>query len=159
MNIVRAEWDLRGVWMVLPLFSKLYLTVLLGIAIATVVSVIKILIQLHRSQRYRSGLGENPSTMGGSDLTDRVTFLLQLHLFALFLFGVCLADHCFTVVRTIRASSSFLREEGVDPLGPLIGFVFVVFLVLLVLHSLQWFAYLQVQSAEARGHRANLAER
>jgi hypothetical protein len=136
MNLLRADWDVRSLWTMLPLLSKLTLLFLLLVAAVTLISAFKYL-HLH-SRRKISESGHSFAN------------LRQFHLFALYSFGACLADHLFAAVNAIERSRSSLQAEGVEAFGPLAWLAFVGFLLLLFSHSVQWLASTRLDSVSRR---------
>ena len=126
MNLLLTEWDLRAIWTVLPLLSKLALLFLLVVTGVTIISALKSL--------------QNQSRSRFSESSRSLANLRQFHLLAFYLFGACLADHFFATVNSIQRSRMAIEAEGLESFGPLAWFAFMGFLALLFSHSVQWFA-------------------
>ena len=127
MNLLSVNWDIRALWMILPLLSKICLIFLFTSALFTIIVTLTSILRVKSSEH-----------LAGS--TNHVANLRQFQTFAFYFFGACLADHLFAVIKTIERSTMSLQAEGIDAFGPMAWFAFVGFLTLLFSHSLQWFA-------------------
>jgi hypothetical protein len=111
MAIFSVPWDLRALWSISSHIAKLYLIFLLVVAGYTVVTLIR---------------------------RGRTKWLPQLHYTCLLLFGACLSNECFGVLRAIDFSRASLTATGIEAFEPILAFSFAVFIILSVLHLLQW---------------------
>jgi hypothetical protein len=130
MNLLLQKWDLRALWTALPLLSKLTLLFLLVVAGVTFISA------------FRSLLAHSRPRL--SDSQRSLDNLRQLHLFAFYFLGVCLADHFFATVNSIQMSRMSLQAAGCESFSPMAWFAFIGFLLLLFSHSVQWFTSIRV---------------
>ena len=127
MNLLSVNWDIRALWMILPLLSKICLTFLFTVALFTIIMILADILGVNSSEHQaRSGY--------------RAANLRQLQTFAFYFFGACLADHLFAATKAIERSTMSLQAEGIDAFGPMAWFAFIGFLTLLFSHALQWFA-------------------
>jgi hypothetical protein len=127
MNLLSVDWDLRALWMILPLLSKICLIFLFTSALFTIIVTFTSILRVKSSEHLARS-------------ANRVANLRQFQTFAFYFFGVCLADHLFAAIKAIERSTMSMQAEGIDALGPMAWFAFMGFLTLLFSHTLQWFA-------------------
>jgi hypothetical protein len=137
MNLLSVSWDIRSLWMILPLLSKICLVFLFASVLFTIVAILTNILWVNSSDRLERS-------------ADRVANLRQFQILAFYFFGACLADHFFAALQSIDRSKMSLQAEGVDAFSPLAWFAFIGFLTLLFSHSLQWFASCRVISVSQR---------
>jgi hypothetical protein len=82
-------------------------------------------------------------------MTRGTESLRQFHTLLLLLFGVCCANEVFATLRAIQSSSMSLSAARIDVFEPVAAFAFLVFVVLIFLHILQWTAAARLQAAIA----------
>ena len=127
MNLLSVNWDIRALWMILPLLSKICLIFLFTVALFTITMTLTSILRVNSSDHLARS-------------AYRAANLRQLLTFAFYFFGACLADHLFAVTKAIERSTMSLQAEGIDAFGPMAWFAFIGFLTLLFSHALQWFA-------------------
>jgi hypothetical protein len=127
MNLLSVNWDIRAIWMILPLLSKFCLSFLFASGFFTMVVTLASILGAKTSEQLARS-------------ANRVANLRQFQTFAFYFFGVCLADHLFAAIKAIERSTMSLQAEGIDVFCPMAWFAFIGFLTLLSSHSLQWFA-------------------
>jgi hypothetical protein len=122
-------------WTIFPTLTRLYILSLLFVVFYTVFSLAKILIAI-RGLRKRLPDSALESTV--RTLADRLTNLNRLHHLFLLLFGACLADHLFAIIRSLQHQYMYPAADTVELFGPTLAFAFCVLLVLTMLHVLHW---------------------
>jgi hypothetical protein len=121
MNLLATPWDLRSLWLILPLLSKIYLFFLFAASIFSVATLVRIALK--------------PTTPRA---LPRLKNLRQFHLWLFLLFGVCLTNQLFTTFREVKWLACTPSADVVDPIDGISAFSLVALLTLLLLHSLQW---------------------
>jgi hypothetical protein len=137
MNLLSVDWDIRALWMMLPLLSKICLLFLLTFTLFTTKVTLTIILRVKNSQHLAWS-------------TNCLANLRQFQTLAFYFFGVCLADHLFAAIKAIERSIMSLQAERIDPFGPMAWFAFIAFLTLLFSHSLQWLASCRVIAVSRR---------
>jgi hypothetical protein len=137
MNLLTVSWDIRSLWMILPLLSKICLIFLFASSLFSIVVTLTNILRVNSSDRLARS-------------ANRVANLRQFQTFAFYFFGACLADHFFAALKAVDRSKMSLQAEGVDAFGSLAWFAFIGFLILLISHSLQWLASFRVISFSRR---------
>jgi hypothetical protein len=122
------------------LLSKLYLLFLCAVSIYTLISLVRVLFRLRSLKRLASA--ESPAV--GARLTlatlqHRTTNLRQLLLFAFYLFGFFFFLQIPTAFIVLGDSKSLPFSLFFTQLAAFFEYAADVFLLFLLLHTLQWF--------------------
>lgn len=88
-----------------------------------------------------------------NQMAARIKTVRQLHTLLFLFFGACTANEVFAGLRAIQYSSMSLSILGIDVFEPFVAYAFVVFMILSVLHALQWTLDYRLQSAIAETDR------
>jgi hypothetical protein len=145
MFILTGHWDVRSFWGVLPLTTKFYLFCLLIAAAHTIYFLSRTLFRLHRLPQDAPSNNETRLI----ELTNGTKTLRQFHKLLFLLFGVFFTDAMFATLRSIRLYSASLSGARMDIFEAPTAFAFIVFVVLLFLHTFQWIAAARLQSHRA----------
>jgi hypothetical protein len=152
MYILRVNWDLRALWAVTSLPMKMYLICLFIMSVYAVLRLTNTVLPLYHETGMRD---REAMQMHRDKVAFTVRHLCQLQYLFLLLFGACLANECFGMIRAIRYSVASLSAASINIFEPLTGLAFIVLLTLGFLHSIQWlvvsrFVY-QRDRSESRG--------
>jgi hypothetical protein len=154
MGTLTIEWDLRLLWVRLPLQMKFYLTALILSAIYCCISLLQISIRL----RMLAATSTTTEAESISCLVSaRLRHLQQFHFLLLLLFGLFLTDEVFRTAQSITYARLLSYTPTIlELLDPLLAFSYFALAVLTVLHSLQWLTSTRVNSAARRRRRLDL---
>jgi hypothetical protein len=137
MNLLSVDWDIRALWLMLPVLSRICLLFLLTSTLFTTKVSLTIILKVKSSQHLARS-------------TNRLENLRQFQTFTFYFFGVCLADHLFATVKAIERPTLSLQAVGVDAFSLMAWFAVIGFLILLSSHSVQWFASCRVIAVSRR---------
>jgi hypothetical protein len=150
MLSVFMDLDFRSVWTTLSLSNKLFLLFFCGVSFYTLWLSFRVLYCVNAFKKQRAG---NPVSVRGSrldGLRKRLGNLRQLHLLTLYVLWLC-------IVVNIPSAFNILGLYKTIPIGLIfnnLAFLFhyyaPIFLVFVLLHSLQWFVSVRVDVFERR---------
>ena len=138
--------DIGALWLTLTYAAKFYIFCLLIGAVYTICLLARTVFRLrvlHRDvevtdpPRVRSQLIE---------MSRGIENLRQFNLLLFFLFGVSFANETFATLRAIRSMSLSLSGARIDIFEPLVAFAFLAFVVLALLHTVQWIVAARLQA-------------
>ncbi len=156
MFILSVPWDLRALWAILTLTAKLYVLCLLAGAGYTTYALVLTALRLSAIRRHLL-TDKDKTCIQLRNAATKLETLRQLQVTLFLLFGICCANEVFATLRTSRYSAMSLSAIRIDTLfEPLTAFAFVVFAVLLFLHSLHWAISHRLQQMTASSHLAGL---
>ena len=150
MFILTVHCDVRALWGVLPITAKLYLFCLLVAAAHTIYFLTRTLSRLHRLGQNAPSNGENRLRLSLIEMTNGMETLRQFHTLLFLLFGVFFTDEMFATVRSIRLYSASLSGARMDIFEAPTAFAFIVFVVLVFLHSFQWIGAARLQHVRTK---------
>jgi len=128
------------------MFNKLFFLFFCGVAIKTVYSSARILFAQRSLKKPATGGAPSPTLPLLRTLRHRVANLRQLQLLTLYLAGFCLAPQALDAYRQIANSSTPLYVLVLIDLRACFVSAYFVFLVFLMIHTLQWIVSVRVNS-------------
>lgn len=149
MFIFTGHWDVRLFWGVLPVTAKFYLFFLLIAAAHTMYFLTRTLSRLHRLPKDAPCSNKTHLRLSLIELTNGMENLRQFHGLLFLLFGVFFTDEMFATLQGIRLSAASLSGARMDIFEAPTAFAFIVFVVLVFLHALQWIVAARLQSHRA----------
>jgi hypothetical protein len=149
MFILTGHWDVRLFWGVLPVTAKVYLFCLLIAAAYTIYFLIRMLSRLHRLPLNPPSIENARLSLSMIELTNGMKNIRQFHTLFFLLFGILFADEMFATLQGIRLSEASLSAARMDIFEAPTAFAFIVFVVLILLHILQWAIAARLQSRQA----------
>jgi hypothetical protein len=136
MNLLWQSWDLRMLWLILPLQTKLFLFCLFLMAIYMTFSLAIIYLQ---SPPAPPKPNEPLLNFPHLRFTRRISNLRQLHFMFFLIFTVTLTDEIFRSVRAYeRSKSSLSAPTAAEVVDPVLCFAFCCLIIFTFLHLLQW---------------------
>ena len=146
--MLTTSWDLRLLWILLPLQTRFFLLCLFSAAIYSSISLVKTSIRIGKLPR------NTPAAEAETlyrRLSVRLHNLRQLHFLLPLLFGLFLTDEAYRTALSFQQAQMMLTVPTVaELLDPLLGFAFLSLLVLTTLHSLQWLVSSRLETTMKR---------
>jgi hypothetical protein len=149
MFILTRHWDVRLFWGVLPVTAKFYLFILLIAAAYTMYFLTRTLSRLRHSPQDAASGNKKRLRPSLTELTNGMENLRQFHGLLFLLFGVFFTDEMFATLQGIRLSEASLSAARMDIFEAPTTFAFIVFVVLVLLHTFQWIVATRLQSHRA----------
>ena len=150
MFILTVQWDLRLAWTPLTITAKVYILCLLAATVYSTYSLARIALRLHQLlKKDVTQTDEKNVRFQLIQMTRGIETSRQFHTLLFLLFGVCCANEMLAILRAIKYSAMSLSGARIEVFGPVAAFAFVVFVVLVFLHTFQWTVAARLQSAFA----------
>lgn len=149
MFILTVHWDLRAIWSALTVTARLYAICLVAGSVYSIHAFARIGWSFRQTRKHLLSIEKNEAQLRMRQMAARIKTLRQLHTLLFLLFGVCSANEVFAGLRAIQYASMSLSALGIDAFEPFVAYAFVVFMILSVLHALQWTLDYRLQSAIA----------
>jgi len=136
MFMLNIGLDIKVAWLSLSLINKAFVLFFCAVSIYTISSTVRALLSVRslKKRRERESTGSTHFHL----LRKRIANLRQLHLFTLYLFGFCISIQVPDALRTLGNSNAFAIPTIMRHLTFLSYFDATIFLILMLLHSLQW---------------------
>jgi len=138
--------NLRNLWPQLSTLPRVYLFILSLISVWTLLSFLHPLLTLRSLKRSLADLSRESIRSTLAALQDRLATLRRLLLFAFLLFGFCFLlqiSQAFIVFGDSNKPPIFIILRQLDTC---LAYGADVFLILLLLHSLQWFVSARLEA-------------
>jgi hypothetical protein len=148
--ISTANLDLASVWASLSVINKSFVLFFCGVSLYTFSISLHALIVLYSARRQSSKEITSDFGLPIGILLHRFANLRQLHLFALYLFGFCIAIQVPSAFHTIDNSIEYPLRAITAGLTFLFYFDALVFLGFLLLHTMQWIVSARLHSFAGR---------
>lgn len=141
-----AGLDFRSVWLALSFINKTFLLFFGAVFVYTLYFTLYALLFLRSLKKQRASENATSSTSGRFGfLRKRAANLGQLHLFTLYLFGVCISMQFPNAFKTLANSNVVPTSAITRQLTFLFYYDATIFLALLILHTLQWLVSARVE--------------
>jgi hypothetical protein len=124
--------------------AKFYVLGLLMSAVYIVFSLTRMVVRLRRLPTDASNAPHLRSLL--NEMVQSAENLRQFNILLFFLFGISFFTEMSATIRTIRFFAISLSEARINIFEPLVAFAISVFIVLALLHTLQWTVAARVQS-------------
>jgi hypothetical protein len=135
---------LWSVWQVLSIINKALLLLICGVSIYTLALSLHSLFVVHALKSGARELQVVDTRLGA--LRRRLWNLRQLHLFSLYFFGFCIVVQIPGIFHTVAVSSDLPPLAVIRTLAFMCYFDATIFLIFLLIHSVQWFASASMDS-------------
>jgi hypothetical protein len=142
------NFGFRGVWWSLSPSNRLFLLFFSGVSLHTLWVSFRVVLGLRALKRERASSVANVSNLGLNNLRKRLANLRQLHLFTLYLLLLCIVVNLPGAFSTLGDSKSYLFRQIFENLGFLFYYYTPIFLVFVLLHSVQWSVSARVEAFE-----------
>jgi hypothetical protein len=150
MPSVFMDLDFRSVWMTLSLSNKLFLLFFCGVSLYTLWLSFRVMFCLKAFKKQRAG---NAVSVGGSRLNGlrkRLGNLRQLHLLTLYVLWLCIVINIPSAFEILGLYKATPFELIFRNLAFLFHYYAPIFLVFVLLHSMQWFVSIRIDVFECR---------
>ncbi len=148
--MLNMDVDFQLAWMSLSVINKSFVLFFCGTSLYTFSISLHALIVLHSAKRQSSTEITSDTGLPLGILLHRFANLRQLHVFALYLFGFCIAIQVPSAFHTIDNSIQYPLRAITAGLTFLFYFDALVFLGFLLLHTTQWIVSARLHSFASR---------
>ena len=137
-----TAFGLWSVWQVLSIINKALLLLMCSVSIYSLALSLRCLLAVHTFKIA----AKSATTPAPSVLRHRLWSLRQLHIFCLYYFGFCILVQIPDVFHSVTLSSDLPPVTAIRTLSFLSYFDAIIFIIFLLIHSVQWFASTRVDS-------------
>jgi hypothetical protein len=142
------NFGFRAIWGTLSPSNRLFLLFFGGVSLYTLWVSLRVLVELRAFKKERASSVETPKVPSVNSLRKRLANLRQLHLFSLYLLLLCIVVNIPGAFSTLGDSKSFLFSQMFENLGFLFYYYTPIFLMFVLLHSVQWVVSARVEAFE-----------
>ena len=148
--MLRAFMDIgfRAVWATLSPSNRLFLLFFCGVSLYTFWVSFRVVLGLRAFKKERASNIANVSGISLNNLRKRLANLRQLHLFTLYLLWLCIVTNIPRAFSVLGTYKTFPYRVILEHLGFLFYYYIPIFLMFVLLHSLQWFISARVEAFE-----------